>query len=308
MSGIRLPRWEPVHVELSTDHVDREFIEDAADKMGSGYFVVEEGEDGATYLLVSHRGMVCEVGEVDTEGGNRNIGQAFDRVTLTDVERALESEGGSVSAYSLPQQVCIDLCGVINGRPRYGDLNTEILELDELLGRLDEDGFDGSVMFTSHDEYALIEYENGERVAFRYDGDGDVGNAEELVDRAGRMEANVFEPRDDEIDAPTPKESGTDVEMVDYDGIAEALADATAEISSRERFHEALGEQLSLVDGAKFDDGRVVTGAPEPADVFEAYRKAVEASAELVAPSKVFGDAEDEIEALEGGEGFLRTV
>jgi len=305
MTEVRLPNWEPVHVDLSTEHVDRGFIEDAAKKMGSGYFVVDADE---TYLLVSHRGMVCEVGEVDTEGGRRNIGQAFERVTLLDVERALDGGGGGVSAYSLPQQVCIDLCGVINGRPRYGDLNTEILELDDLLERLGEDGFDGSVMFTSHDEYALVEYEDGERVAFRYEGDGDIGDAEELVGKAGRMEANVFEPRDDEIDAPTPKESGEDVEMIDYGGIAEALGDAAAGISSRDRFEEALEEQLSLVDDVKFNNGRVVTGAPEPADVFEAYRKAVEASAELVPASKVFEDAEDEIRELEGGDGLLRGL
>jgi hypothetical protein len=306
--SVKLPRWEPVHVDLSTDHVDRDFIEDAAKKMGSGYFVVEDGDKDGTYLLVSHRGMVCEVGEVDTEDGRRNLGQAFDRVTLVGVDRALEGEG-AVSAYALPQQVCIDLCGVINGRPRYGDLNTDILELDDLLGRLKQDGFDGSVMFTSHDEYALVEYEDGDRVAFRYEGDADVDNAEELIEKAGRMEANVFEPRgDEEIYAPTPQERDDDVEMVDYGGIAEALEDAAGEISGRDMFEEALEEQLRLVDDVKFNDGRVVTGAPEPADVFDAYRKAVEASAELVPASKIFEEARDSIEGLEGGEGFLRSV
>ena len=303
MSDVRLPNWDPVHVDLSTDHVDRKFLEDAARKMGSGYFVVEDDE---THLLVSHRGMICEVGVLETEDGRRNIGQAFERVTLTDIDRVLDGDGGSVSAYSLPQQVCIDLCGVINGRPRYGDLNTDILELDDLLGRLGEDGFDGAVMFTSDKEYALVDYEDGERVGFRYEGDGDVRGVEDLDDGTlGRMETNVFEPRDEEIDAPTPRETGDDVEMVDYNGIAGALADATAEISSRGRFHEALEEQLSLVDGAKFDGGNVVTAAPDKADVFDAYRKAMEASAELVPPSKVYQEAEDEITELEGGEGFL---
>jgi hypothetical protein len=304
MSDVRLPKWEPVHVDLSTDHVDREFLEDAAKKMGSGYFVVEDDD---TYLLVSHRGMVCEVGVLETEDGRRNIGQAFDRVTLADIDRVLDGEGGSVSAYSLPQQVCIDLCGVINGHARYGDLNTDILELDDLLERLAEDGFDGSVMFTSDDEYALVEYGDGERVGFRYEGEGDVDGVKDLVGGTlGRMETNVFEPRDEEeVDAPTPRETNDDVEMIDYNGIAGALGDATAGISSRERFHEALEEQLSLVDGAKFDGGNVVTGAPDKADVFDAYRKAVEASAELVPPSKVYEEARDDIREMEGGNGFL---
>jgi hypothetical protein len=124
------------------------------------------------------------------------------------------------------------------------------------------------------------------------------------------MEANVFEPRGDEIDAPKPRESDEDVEMIDYDGIAGALADATAKISSRDRFHDALEEQMALVEDAKFErEGeRVVTGAPDKLDVFNAYRKAVEASADLVPPSKVYEEARDEIERLEGGEGFLRLV
>ena len=309
MAKAKLPKWEPVHVELSTDHVDRTFLEDAAEKMGSGYFVVEGGKEDETYLLVSHRGMICEVGALETEKGRRNIGQAFERVTLTDVERALDGTGGTVSVYSLPQDVCIDLCGVINGRPRYGDLNTDILELDDLLGRLAEDGFTGSVVFTSEDEYALLDYEGGERTAFRYEGDAAIEKVEDLAEGTlGRMEANVFEPRGDEIDAPNPRERNEEVEMVDYDGIAGALADATAKISSRDRFYDALEEQMAMVEDAKFDDGRVVTGAPEKVDVFDAYRKAVEASADLVPPSKVYDEALDEIEEMEGGEDFLRLV
>ena len=303
---VRLPKWEPVHVELDTDRVDGGFLKDAAEKMGSGYFVVENEDD--TYLLVSHRGMVCEVGTLETENGRRNLGQAFERVTLTDVERALDGTG-TVSVYSLPQGVCVDLCGVINGRPRYGDLNTNILELDELHGRLSGDGFTGSVVFTSEDEYALIDYEDGERTDFRYNGDADIEDPEDLAEGTiGRMEANVFEPRDD-LDAPKPRESD-DVEMIDYSGIAGVLGDATAEISSRGRFHDALEEQIEMVEDAKFerDGGRVVTGAPEKRDVFEAYRKAVEASADLVPPSKVYDEARDEIEDMEGGEGFLRYV
>lgn len=311
MSDINLPKWEPVHVDLSTDHVDREFLEDAAGKMGSGYFIVEGAE--VPYLLVSHRGIVCEVGKLDTEGGRRNVGQAFERVSIVDVEGFLGSdESGSVSAYSLPQQVCIDLCGVINGYPRYGDLNTGILELDELLGRLEDDGFGGAVMFTSEDEYAFIDYERGTRVDFRYEGDADISSIEDLSeDTLGRLEANIFEPRDeDDIDAPRPMEHGhgdgeDEIEMINYSGIAQALADASAEISSRDRFYGALGEQMEFVDDAKFEGGNVVTGAPEKADVFDAYRKAVEASADLVPPGKIYDEASDEIEDMEGGEGFL---
>jgi len=314
MTEIKLPKWEPVHVELRTDHVDRTFLEETAKKMGSGYFVVEDEED-ETYLLVSHRGMICEVGALETEGGRRNIGQAFERVTLVDVERALDGGNGTVSVYSLPQDVCIDLCGVINGRPRYGDLNTDILELDDLLGRLAGDGFTGSVVFTSEDEYALLDYEDGERASFRYEGDADVEKPEDLAEGTlGRMEANVFEPRGDEIDAPKPRQSDEDIEMVDYDGIADALADATAKISSRNRFHDALEEQMEMVEDTKFergdgdDDGRVVTGAPDKVDVFDAYRKAVEASADLVPPSKIYDEARDEIDGMEGGEDFLKFV
>jgi len=166
-------------------------------------------------------------------------------------------------------------------------------------------------MFTSEDEYALIDYEGGECVNFRYEGGADIDDVEDLAsDTLGRMEANIFEPRDeDEIDAPSPMEDDSgdeqEVEMVNYSGIAQALADATAEISSRDRFHTALEEQLELVDDAKFQNGNVVTGAPDKADVFDAYRKAVEASAELVPPSNIYDEARDEIEGLEDGEGFL---
>lgn len=310
-SDVRLPKWDAVHVELSTNHVDRSFLEEAAEKMGSGYFVVEDGEEDDTYLLVSHRGMICEVGALETEEGRRNLGKAFERVTLVDVERALNGTNGTVSAYSLPENVCVSLCGVINGRTRYGDLNTKILELEDLLERLAEDGFTGSIVFTSEDEYALLEYEDGERVDFGYEGDAEIEEPEDLADETlGRMEANVFEPRE-EIDAPKPMERDED-KIIDYDGIADALADATGRISSRERFHDALEEQMEPVEDAEFKRGDgtrgVVTRKPDESDVFEAYRKAVEASAEIVPPSKVYEEAHDEIEDMEGGERFLRVV
>lgn len=199
MTQTRLPKWEPVHVGLSTDSVDRSLLEDAAEEIGCGYFVIEDGNN--TYLLVSQKGLICEVGRLETEDGRRNIGQAFERVSLADVEHALDEDGGSVSVYSLPQQVCADLCSVINGRPRYGDLNTDILELGDLMERLAEDGFTGSVMFTSEDEYALLNYEEGKRIGFRYEGDGEVDEPEDLAEGTlGRMEANVFEPRDSEVE------------------------------------------------------------------------------------------------------------
>lgn len=47
----------------------------------------------------------------------------------------------------------------------------------------------------------------------------------------------------------------------------------------------------ALVDGAKHDGGHVVTGAPE-----------------LVPAPKVYDEAGDEIERLEGGEDFLSYV
>lgn len=279
MSEIRLPKWEPAQVGVSTEDIDREAIERAAEKMGDGYFVVEGDDD--PYVLVSRKGTVCEVGRLKTEGGRRNVGQAFERVTLSDVERFLENdERGTVSFYSLPEQVCADLCGVINGHTRYGDLNTDILELDELLGRLSDDGFTGAVVFTSDDEYAFVGYEDGEREEFRYEGDADVEGVDDLAEGTfGRMEANIFEPR------------GTVDADVDYDGIAQALGDACARMWGRDRFEEALEDNLRIVDGAELDDGRVVTNDPREEEVFEAYRKAVEATVGETPAAEVFEKA-----------------
>jgi hypothetical protein len=279
MSEIRLPKWEPVQVDVSTEKVDRKRIEDVAEKTGDGYFVVE-GDD--PYLLVSRKGAVCEVGRLRTEGGRRNVGQAFERVTMADVEESLESDRGSVSFYSLPEQVCADLCGVINGHARYGDLNTDILELDELLGRLSEDGFTGAVVFTSDDEYAFVDYDEGEATEFRYEGDADVDEPEDLAEGTlGRMEANIFEPRT----------AGTGDETVDYDGIAQALGDACARVWGRERFEEALEENLRIVDGAAFEGGEVIADDPDEEEVFDAYRKAVEATVGDTPAAEVFEEA-----------------
>lgn len=281
MSEIRLPKWEPVQVNVSTENVDREKIEEVAEKTEDGYFVVE-GDD--PYLLVSRKGAVCEVGRLKTEGGRRNVGQAFERVTMGDVEESLEEGGGSVSFYSLPERVCADLCSVINGHARYGDLNTDILELDELLGRLSEDGFTGAVVFTSDDEYAFVDYEDGEAAEFRYEGDADVDEPEELAEGTlGRMEANIFEPRT----------TGTGGETVDYDGIAGALGDACARVWGRDRFEEALEENLRIVDGAAFEGGEVVADDPDEEKVFEAYRKAVEATVGETPAAEVFEEVPD---------------
>jgi hypothetical protein len=67
---------------------------------------------------------------------------------------------------------------------------------------------------------------------------------------------------------------------------------------------------MALVEDAKFEreDGRLVTGAPDKMEVFTAYRKAVEASADLVPPSKIYDEAREEIESMEGGDDFLRLV
>lgn len=278
MSEIRLPKWEPVQVGASTEHVDREVLEGVAEEWGDGYFVVEGDDD--PYVLVSRKGTICEVGRLRTEGGRRNVGQAFERVTMSDVEEFLEGdERGTVSFYSLPEQVCADLCGVINGRTRYGDLNTDILELDGLLERLSDDGFTGAVVFTSDDEYAFVDYEDGEKVEFRYEGDADVEEPEDLAeDTLGRMEANIFEPRG----------TGEEGTPVDYNGIAQALGDACARIWGRDRFEDALEENLRMVEGAVFENGDVVTDEPDEQEVFEAYRKAVEATVSDTPASEVF--------------------
>lgn len=314
MYEIQLPRWSPVHVGLESAYVDDDFLDRVSDKIWSGYITVNR-DDAPPYLLVCHRGVICETGVVDNEDGSGNIGKGFEPVTMEEVDEVLAAGDAEIDVFELPAKVCVDLCGVINGEQKYG-LDTRLASIQELLEKLYHDGFVGTVMFTSADSYAVVEFDDGELTSFVYEGehDGEIQGPGDLTrDLLGEMEINIFRrPDQQEGMVPRPKRTasasessdGSDDAEPDYQAIFDALEDSSAEISGGQRLRGALAKELVSVDGVHMEDG-IVANQPARDAVFEAMRAALDEEAKLVPADKLIQAAADDLREVDGGGAFL---
>lgn len=312
MYEIQLPRWNPVHVGLESAYVDDDFLDRVSDKIWSGYITVNQ-ESKPPYLLVCHRGVICETGVVDTGDETGNIGKGFEPVTMEEVDEVLASGDLEIDVYELPAKVCVDLCGVINGEQKYG-LDTRLTSIQELLEKLYHDGFVGTVMFTSGDSYAVVEFDDGELTSFVYEGEHESeieGPGDLTRDLLGEMEINIFR-RPDQQEGMVPRShdpsvSSTEEETAvepDYQDIFEALEEAASEMSGGDRLRGALAKELVSVDGIHMEDG-IVAHEPARDAVFEAFRAALDEEAKLVPADKLIQAAADDLRDVDGGEAFL---
>ncbi|MDY6780872.1 MAG: hypothetical protein SV760_10130, partial [Halobacteria archaeon] len=178
---VNLPRWDPVHVELSTDHAGSDFFDEVVEDVEEGYIVIDL--DGhPPYLLMIHEAIICEIGKLHTDGGRRNIGKGFRETSMSNVSRRMRENDGTVSVYRLPAEVCVNVCRIINSEPDYGDLNTNIVDMSDMLDRLSDDGYTGTIAFTNEKNYAYMEFRGGEPTDFWYKGEEEIETVDEFVE------------------------------------------------------------------------------------------------------------------------------
>jgi len=319
---IKLPRWEAAHKRLGTEYVDSGFLSDIPEKVTEGYAVVEPG-DGPPYLVVVNRGSIYETGCVDKSHENQNIGEAYTAVEPEGVRRALDRDDGKVSVYELPEEVAENICKVIN---RYGDLKTEIVDVNDIFERLEEDEFSGNVVFTNSSNYSFVELRDGEVTNCWHRGDAGCSTTADL--RAAQfeegLEVNIFEKDDisrsgrplvDEgsshrpVTENEPKGEGGETGEktgVDPAGLIEAVTVSVAEVIGRDRFYEGLSMSFSDVEGVFVKGGEVVVEDPDPERVFEGIYTALEESTDIMPADNVVDKARSEIGSVEGGDEFLK--
>jgi len=315
--AINLPTWDSVHRDLDLSYVDEEFYEETPDKTSEGYIVVEL-EDESPYLMMIHDGFVCEVGRVEKERGNQNLGTAYVEVDTSEVLAALRRDDGTVSVYELPEEVCTSVCKVINSKTRYGDLNTDIASISGIFERLTEDGFSGSLVFTNPSNYSYVEMRNGDVTNCWHKGDAGCSTVEELQDTGFEdgVEVNIFRQKDVEGGGSDPAEPAIDIDEededegneIDYDGIVAALADSVAGMVGRGKFYDSLSHSFAGIDGVAVDGENVIADGPDAESVFDAVYAAVERSAKMASAAKIIEKARSDIEEVGGGEEFLESV
>lgn len=323
---IKLPRWEAAHKRLSTEYVGSSFLSEIPEKVTDGYAVVRPGDNEPPYLVVANRGSIYEMGRVEKSHGNQNIGSAYTGVEPGEVRGALEGDDGEVSVYELPEEVAENICKVINSETRYGDLKTEIVDVNEIFETLEEDSFSGNIVFTNPSNYSFVELRDGEVTNCWHRGDAGCSTTADL--RATQfeegLEVNIFEKEDISesgrsiVEGNEIKESSRNTEDdggkkdadeetgVDCAGVIEAVTASAAEVIGRDRFYEGLSRAFSDADGVFVEGGEVVVENPDAETVFEGIYEALEESTGIVPPSNVIDKAHDEVESIEGGDEFLQ--
>lgn len=323
---IKLPRWEAAHKRLGTEYVDSGFLSDIPEKVTEGYAVIRPVEGEAPYLIVVNRGSVHEIGRVEKSHGNQNIGTAYTGVSPDEVRQALECNEGEISVYELPEEVAENICKVINSESRYGDLKTDIVDVNEVFRTLEEDSFSGNVVFTNSSNYSFVELRNGEVTNCWHRGDAGCSTTADL--RATQfdegLEVNIFEKEDirrsgrsligggrddhepsEDAEIDNQNEDSEEVTVVDYTGIVESIADTLAAVVGRDKFYESLSNSLSDTSGVFIENGRVVAENPDRERVFEGIETALKESTEMMTPEAAIEKARDDIESVRGGEEFL---
>lgn len=313
---VKLPKWTAVHRQLSVEYASPDFLEEVTEKVTEGYVTVHF-DDKPPYLVVISRGAVYEVGRIKKEHKNQNIGRAYESVGAAEVERVFNGDKGKVNVYELPAEVAENVCKVMNSETKYGDLKTNIVDVDEVFEVLAEDSFSGSVVFTNSSNYSYVELEGGEVVNCWHRGDAGCSTVDDLRDTRFEegMEVNIFQKGDiEESGRSVLREGGTvnrdpeeDTDEPDYDAICDALSGTAEEMVGRRKFEKGLSDAVSDVDDISFEHGRLVSRGADSRQVFECIRKGVEREVTMVPSDKIFEEARDEIESIEGGEEFLRV-
>lgn len=314
---VSLPTWNSVHRDLDLKYVDEGFYEETPEQTKEGYVVVDI-EGHAPYLLMIHGGYICEVGRVEKEHDNQNLGTAYVEVDSSEVRAALGRDDGTVSVYELPEEVCMSICKVINSEMRYGDLNTDIASISDIFDRLGENGFSGSLVFTSPSNYSYVEMRDGEVTDCWHRGNASCSTVDDLQDADFKedMEVNIFRKEDVEGGGSDPAEPAIETSAededegseVDYDGIAAAVADSVAGMVGRGKFYENLSHSFAGIDGVEVDRERVVADNPSRDNVLDAIYAATERSAKMTSTERVIQKAREGIEDVEGGEEFLKRA
>lgn len=296
MEQVNLPKWD-LHNRINVRGADESVFDRITREIDDGYIVVKFDK---TYLLVVRDSYICEVGALEDA---QRISTSFLDAGLEEIEEQIErSEEGAISVYRLDPKACEILCDVVNEKPRYGNLDTHIVDVEKMVDKLSNDEFTGLITFTDQNTFAYIRFFEGGFEDFWYEGIEKIDSINEFLEAKGRekkLEINV-------VSDVEKREIESGEQSVNYTSLAEGIADSVADVTGRKHFYDTLSENIEIIEGARVEDQKLIVEDESAKDpVFHALYDTIEESAKLVPIWKILDEIEDRLRRIEGGEEFL---
>ncbi len=151
-----IPKGKAVHEDLSTSYTDiNELLSDLGQNSFTGYCQVNFWEYRGTLFI--DRGRI--INALEEIGDARNSGE---RAIKSILERAKQKDG-TVSVYTLPDEMVATLASVLNSSAKYRDLTTELTSLEKLISKLKKEEHSGyvEVLLNSDNGNGCIYFQDG---------------------------------------------------------------------------------------------------------------------------------------------------
>jgi hypothetical protein len=151
-----IPKGKAVHEDLSTSYTDiNELLSDLSQNSFTGYCQVNFWEYRGT-LFIDRGRIINALEEVNEtkKSGERAIKSILDRAKQKD---------GTVSVYTLPDEMVATLASVLNSKAKYRDLTTELTSLEKLISKLKKEEHSGyvEVLLNSDNGNGCIYFQDG---------------------------------------------------------------------------------------------------------------------------------------------------
>jgi hypothetical protein len=140
-----IPKGKAIHEDLSTSYTDiNELLSDLSQNSFTGYCQVNFWEYLGTLFI--DRGRI--INALEEVGDTRVSGE---RAIKSILERAKQKDG-TVSVYTLSDEMVATLASVLNSSAKYRDLTTELTSLEKLISKLKKEEHSGYVEVLLNDD------------------------------------------------------------------------------------------------------------------------------------------------------------
>jgi len=151
-----IPKGKAIHEDLSTSYTDiNELLSDLGQNSFTGYCQVNFWEYRGTLFI--DRGRI--INALEEIGETRNSGE---RTIKSILDRARQKDG-TVSVYTLPDEMVATLASVLNSKAKYRDLTTELTSLEKLISKLKKEEHSGyvEVLLNNDNGHGCIYFQDG---------------------------------------------------------------------------------------------------------------------------------------------------
>lgn len=151
-----IPKGKAVHEDLSTSYTDiHELLSDLGQNSFTGYCQVNFWEYRGTLFI--DRGRIINALE---EVGDKRV--SGERAAKSILDHAKQKDG-TVSVYTLSDEMVATLASVLNSNAKYRDLTTELTSLEKLISKLKKEEHSGyvEVLLNSDNGNGCIYFQDG---------------------------------------------------------------------------------------------------------------------------------------------------